>query len=293
MGYKFRMGSDGSGARLMRGVRFIERNIERRLSLAEVAAEAALSDYHFHRLFRARYGMAVMDYVRRRRLTQAAEQLLRTPAPIIEIAMNAAFESQAAFTRAFRRIYATTPGAYRSRGRDVPWMSVEPLNDDVLCALPELGRGSPSLRWCDELRVAGLEACFTGEARRDIPALWQRFAETMPRRLVPGARFIGLSDGSRIGREGLFRYHGRVGPGRRCAAPAGLTPRSLAAGIYLCFDFEGAPERLPSAIDYILGAWIPGSGQVLREAPSFELYDPDRRTPGTVRIDAVLSGRSV
>ena len=60
----------------MRGVDYIEHNIDQELTLAKVAAKSALSEHHFHRLFRARFGMPVMDYVRRRRITQAATALL-------------------------------------------------------------------------------------------------------------------------------------------------------------------------------------------------------------------------
>lgn len=257
----------------MRGVRFIERNIERRLSLAEVAAEVALSEYHFHRLFRARYGMAVMDYVRRRRLTRAAGQLLRTPAPIVEIALDAGFESQAAFTRAFRRIYGTTPAAYRCRGRDVPWRSVDSLSDETLRTLPELGRGSPRLQWRDKLRVAGLEAELSGERREEIPALWRRLGATLGGDATFRPRLVGVSDGSLEGRHGLFRYMAGIRLAARRPTPAGLTLAELSAGPYLTFTFNGAPSRLSATIDYLFGVWIPGAGQVLRQAPSFELYD--------------------
>jgi AraC-like DNA-binding protein/predicted transcriptional regulator YdeE len=285
MGYEFDMGDGGQSARLMRGVRFIERNIERPLSLAEVAAEAALSEYHFHRLFRARYGMAVMDYVRRRRLTRAAGQLLRTPSPIVEIAFDAGFESQAAFTRAFRRTYATTPAAYRSRGREVPWRSVEPLSDETLRTLPELGRGSPRLQWRDRLRVAGIEAELTGEGREQIPALWRGLGDRLAKDAAIRPRLVGLSDGVRGERHGLLRYMAGIRLGARIPTPAGLTLAELPAGLYLNFTFDGAPARLSATIDYLFGVWIPGSGQVLRQAPSFELYDANLPSREACRVE--------
>jgi AraC family transcriptional regulator len=262
---------DDTAIRLMRGVDYIERNIADRISLADVAAEAALSDYHFHRLFRSRYGVAVMDYVRRRKLTQAAERLVRSRDPIVAIALDAGFESQAAFTRAFRRIFHATPAAYRARGRDVPWLAAGALCEETLTTLVELRGGSPRLETVDTFAVAGLAATFAGDERSGIPALWERLAGLLGSAFRNADRF-GLSAAPFAAIQGTFEYVAAVALGAHEPVHPALTVRTIPAGAYVVFGFSGAPARLPAAIDYLFGVWLPGSGHALRWGPSFERY---------------------
>lgn len=255
--------------RLMRSVDYIERNIGQELNLAKVAAQAALSEYHFHRLFRSRFGMAVMDYVRRRRITQAATALLHSPTSILAIAMDAGFESQAAFTRAFRRVYHTTPAHYRARGRDVPWLSAAPIAEAALAMFPGLGKMQPRLETIEAFDVAGVEASFEGSGRARIPQLWEALV-----RIAAGANFakcdrIGISENDDAVMGGVLGYMAaiRLSPGRDVAE--GLTRRTLAGGTYLVFTFEGPFEQIPAAYDYIFGIWMPGSRHIVPPLPSF------------------------
>jgi AraC family transcriptional regulator len=263
---------DDTAIRLQRGVDYIERSIAERISLADVAAEAALSDHHFHRLFRARYGVPVMDYVRRRRLTQAAERLVRGSDAIIEIALDAGFASQAAFTRAFRRVFYVTPAAYRATGRNVPWLSASTLSEETLATLPELRSGSPRLEAIEGFRVAGLQAAFTGEGRADIPALWDKLVGLFDADAFRSADRFGISLPTFDALHGTFDYLAAVVLDDDEPTASVLTIAEIPAGSYVVFTFSGAPARLPAALDYIFGVWMPASDHILRGAPSFERY---------------------
>lgn len=273
--------------RLMRGLDYIERNIAGPISLSDVAAEAALSDFHFHRLFRSRYGVAVMDYVRRRKLTQAAERLVRTSDAIVEIALDAGFESQAAFTRAFRRVFHAAPAVYRSRGRDVPWLSASPLSEDTLATLFELRGGSPRMERIEGFQVAGLAESFTGEARSGIPALWARLASLLGTAAQKDAPRFGISVAPLAALQGTIEYVVAVECGGTGPCP-GLSVWTIPAGAFVVFTFSGSPRRLPAAIDYLFGVWMPGSGHVLRPGPSFERYPPGLVPGETIELEIWL-----
>nr|WP_232243041.1 AraC family transcriptional regulator [Paenibacillus sp. GSMTC-2017] len=92
---------------------YIEAHLEEELTLEDVAAAAAFSMYHFHRIFQQQVGITVVDYVRSRRLAGAASLLMYTSEAIIDIAFGCRFESQEAFTRAFKKEYGMPPGRYR------------------------------------------------------------------------------------------------------------------------------------------------------------------------------------
>lgn len=78
------------------------------------------SKYHLHRLFSQAAGMPIQEYLRRARLTQAARLLVKTNRPILEIALDCGYESQQAFSVAFKRAYHCAPAHFRRRGQFYP-----------------------------------------------------------------------------------------------------------------------------------------------------------------------------
>lgn len=98
---------------------YIEMNLCEELSLDEIADAAGFSKFYFHRIFQSEVGISVYDYIRKRRLASAASLLLATDIPILDIALTFRFESQEAFTRAFKSVYQLPPGRYRMTVRNL------------------------------------------------------------------------------------------------------------------------------------------------------------------------------
>ena len=87
-----------------------------RVSMTELATAVGVSPWHLARGFRSHLRTSPGDYVRRLRVEWAAERLLRTDAPVAEIAVAAGFSDQSHLTREFRRQLGVTPLAYRRAG---------------------------------------------------------------------------------------------------------------------------------------------------------------------------------
>ena len=85
-----------------------------------MAAAAHYSKYHLHRIFSETVGIPLHEYVRRRRLTKASGKLTGSCAPILDIALDCGYESQRAFTTAFREMYKLSPAEYRRQGNFYP-----------------------------------------------------------------------------------------------------------------------------------------------------------------------------
>lgn len=92
---------------------WIDQNLDKSLSIDEVAAKSGYSKWHLQRMFRAVTKQTLGGYIRERRLTLAAEALCQTQRPVFDIAMQYGYDSQQTFSRVFRRQYAQTPTAYR------------------------------------------------------------------------------------------------------------------------------------------------------------------------------------
>ncbi|MEO3946374.1 helix-turn-helix domain-containing protein [Gorillibacterium sp. CAU 1737] len=102
------------GRTIHMALQYIEDHLHEELSVEAVASAVSTSKYHFHRLFHASIGTPLGTYIRNRRLANAASELITTERRILEIALEHQFDSQEAFTRAFRKQYHMTPGLYRS-----------------------------------------------------------------------------------------------------------------------------------------------------------------------------------
>src|SRR5277367_2344185 len=93
----------------------IERNLNRDLSLAEIAQNCSVSRFTLAHAFGEATGRSVMDYVRARRLTEAAYAHAAGASDILDVALDSGYASHEAFTRAFRAQFGTTPDEVRRR----------------------------------------------------------------------------------------------------------------------------------------------------------------------------------
>ena len=105
-------------SRVTRIVRAIERHPDVRLTLGHLAREAALSPFHFLRIFERVTGVTPHQYILRVRLREAALRLVGETAKIIDIALDCGFADVSSFNRAFRAELGVSPRAYRLRMRE-------------------------------------------------------------------------------------------------------------------------------------------------------------------------------
>lgn len=97
-------------------VDYIEEHLDEDLSLDKLAESLNYSKFYIARVFVEKTGTSIYKYIQGRRLTLAAQKLVETKKPIIDIAYEAQYHSQQAFTLAFHQMYLCTPQVYRKNG---------------------------------------------------------------------------------------------------------------------------------------------------------------------------------
>jgi AraC family transcriptional regulator len=102
--------------RLNQALDHLESCLDQELDMAEVARIAAVSEYHFRRLFSALSGMPLPVYVRRRRMTLAGAEVLAGELTLLDVAVRYGYGSGEAFARAFRSVHGIGPGEARRTG---------------------------------------------------------------------------------------------------------------------------------------------------------------------------------
>ena len=96
---------------------WIEEHLEQPLTLADLAAQASLSEYHFARMFRQSMNMAPHQYVMQRRMIKAQNLICHTQQPLTEIALACGFSSASHFSHRVKSATGLTPSQLRAAQR--------------------------------------------------------------------------------------------------------------------------------------------------------------------------------
>lgn len=101
---------------IQKAINYIETNLlDEHLTIEQIAKSANSSVFHFQRTFSILTDMTISDYIRRRRLTLAAQELMNTDSKIIDIAFKYGYETPEAFSKAFRKQHHVTPSEARKK----------------------------------------------------------------------------------------------------------------------------------------------------------------------------------
>ena len=95
-------------------ISYIEKNLAEEISYEVISKIAGCSVYNFQRMFSYIADKPLSEYIRSRRLTMAAFDLLNSTERIIDIALKYGYESQDAFTRAFKNFHGVLPSSVRN-----------------------------------------------------------------------------------------------------------------------------------------------------------------------------------
>lgn len=99
-----------------KSIEYIEENIKEKLTLEEISKKIFLSPFHFHRVFTAFTGFSVMEYIRKRKLHLAIEEIKNKEKTILEIAVDYGYSTNESFSRAIQKECGKNPSEIRKNG---------------------------------------------------------------------------------------------------------------------------------------------------------------------------------
>jgi AraC family transcriptional regulator len=278
--------------RLERVFRWLADHLDDTLDLAQLADVAAMSPYHFHRIYHAMQGETAAETVRRLRLHRAAVELITGELPVTRIARRAGYGSQEAFTRAFKAAYGVPPARYRASFVPSPTLTgrsdrTGPTGtEDAM----ETVTYQVTIRETPALRVAALAH------RGDYMNIGSTFERLMAMAggqglLGPAARSFGIyyDDPASTPREAL-RSEACVTLSDGKMPNGELQVREIRGGRYAVTLHVGPYAELHFPYTWLYGTWLPKSGEEAADAPSIEEYLNDARVvpPSELRTEIWL-----
>lgn len=259
---------------VQKAIDFIESNLTEDITLSDVAQTINFSMFHFHRIFHAMVGETITDYIRKRRLTEAAKTLIQTDQRILDISLEYLYQSQEAFSRAFKKMFGLTPGQYRKRQQPLIYLEKKILTPDKLTHLQRRITMEPKIIQKEEFHVIGME--YYGDNKNgEIPAMWGEFInriQEIPNRVNLNTYGV-CSPIEKMTDESKFFYIAGVEVTCIDQIPEGMVAKTVPAAQYAVFTHKGSPDKLGQTYEYIMGTWLPNSGYKPMMSPDFEFYD--------------------
>ncbi|WHY78445.1 AraC family transcriptional regulator [Neobacillus sp. WH10] len=262
---------------LQRAIDYMEEHLLETISIERIAKEANVSVFHFQRTFAILTDINVGEYIRRRRLTLAAQELSNTSSKIIDIALKYGYDTPEAFTKAFRRQHGITPSQARNyRGKlksynrlmiQVSLKGADPMNYKIVDR--------------EGFQVVGVKrefSCVNGENLIEIPKMWNDVHED-----GTNDQLIELNNGQIKGVVGVCvdKSSNKSGPlidywiaaEYSGETPDGFMQLDIPASKWVVFEVHGAmPDAIQKAWKQIYSEWFPSNQYKPAGTPELEVY---------------------
>jgi AraC family transcriptional regulator len=250
---------------------YLESHLNEDLSLDTVADAVGISRFHLSRAFALVTGHSVSEYVRARRLSEAAKALAGGAPDILELAVAWGYGSHEAFTRAFRQRFGRTPEQVRAQCHTQTLELMEPMRMNTPNQHP---LAKPRVVRHDALLVFGITAAYNAgedQGTAGIPAQWERFRP-----------FLGNVSGQ-VGKDaygicyntdsaGHFDYISGVEVSEFPAQPAEFARLRVPPLTYAVFRHEGHISSIQASWGAIWQHALRDAGLQAADGPAIERY---------------------
>ncbi len=249
---------------------YIGQHLDDDLTLEQLSDISCFSKFHFHRLFTALTGLSLQQYIKWLRLKRAAHQLIvNKDQSIINIAMNAGFESHEAFSRAFKKTCGDSPSGFR---RNLNWSVWE----KPPYLLPKQGetKMNVEIKDIEKIRLAVIEhkgdPNKVGESVSKLIA-WAK-AQTANLKPSAGEAFAIAHNDPKVVSAAEFRFDLGIKIPENLKLSGEVVEKQLPAGRYATVMHKGSRDNIDKTIYPFYREWVPNSGQELGDLPCVFCY---------------------
>lgn len=245
------------------------------LSVQTLVTEVGYSRWQLQRTFLALTDVSLSAHVRDVKLSRAAQLLVGESRSVLDIALSIGFNSQEAFTRAFKSKFDITPGEYRKRGvlDDISFQLFIPKNKHWSKAMNIRIETKP------EMTLIGHQDFFNGHGMENannfdvIPKLWQRFSKAMQSITIQPEVTYGYFALSDQPERGQLTYIASLCEQEGAYNLPGTVTVVIPSQRYAIVPHHGLLADIGETLDAFWGQWLPESGYKMNGDVNIEVYN--------------------
>ena len=295
--------------RINRVIDYIESNLDKQLTLQELADVSCFSRFHFNRIFSSLMGETLFKFIQRLRLEKAATRLCGEKTPVIDIAMDCGFSNAASFSKSFKAFHGVSPSQWRAKSnRGQVQSNMGQFNSktgkESLSRLPytesinsigrynmDISKVRVEVKEREEVTVAYVRHMgpYAGDANLFAALYGQLCQWAGPRGFLEGEpEFLSIyHDNPEITEEEKLRISICLTVPEGTEAEGSVNIMKVPGGKYGVGHFEIDVSEYGEAWSYLCGEWLAASGYEPDERPCFEIMvnDPKDHPQGKHIVD--------
>lgn len=268
---------------IQKAIDYIEENLQNEIDLSACAKAAGYSSYHFLRIFKEATNLTPGDYIRKRRLSETAKEIMSGSGCVSQIAFMYGFNSKENFIRAFKSEHGILPTEYKKIGNSLKLY--EKITFDEKCTY----KIEPYITTLDDFEIVAYPC-----DEDYVPKFWNKYnCRKLSKRLSGGAT---CEDYGVTVVNPEFQYY----IGIRSEFAKGNTENTILVeipkGTYAVFQTPAANHfnfvnTIHETWMYINRVWLPNRGYEIKNTPSFETYIEESRSFSEKIFIPIIKGK--
>ena len=265
-------------------IEHINNNLDKKLSVTDLALISNFSPFHFHRIMKGLLGEPIGNFITRTRVETAARLIRYTNIEIQDIAYRVGYDSPSSLNKIFKQYYNVSPSEYRN-------------NKNITIMRPALNNYNIKLKDPKIVELSDRQVIYIniiGEYGNENynntwTKLWLFVKEN--KLFSRGIESIGLSyDDPKVTESDKCRYDACLTISKAVKASGEIGVKNIDGGKYAVFMFKGSYDKLGEVYDFIFGSWLVDSDYELRDVPVMEKYlnNPNRTSPERLKTEIYL-----
>lgn len=259
---------------MTRAIAYLEDNMTQPLNMEQAAAAAYSSPFHFQRLFHILMGVTVAEYVRRRRLTLAAQELL-SGEKVLDVALKYCYQTPESFAKAFKSLHGVSPMAAREPGVALKAFPRLSFHITVIGAVEM----EYSIIHKAAFKVMGKTTPITtknGENFKLVPGFWETcMTDGTDEKLCEQVGKMGMLGICMDFSQEMEQFTYMIAVEDNGNVPSGMTSVEIPEADWAVFPCIGPmPDAMQQVWKRIFSEWFPATGYEHDDKPELEVYPP-------------------
>lgn len=266
---------------LQKALDYMEENLLEDITIESIANQANASVFHFQRTFTILTDTSVGEYLRRRRLTLAAQELMSTDCKVIDLSYKYGYETPEAFSKAFRRQHGVTPSDARKHMGKLTYYNRLIIQVNLKGAEPM----KYNIVERESFQVIGMNREFSivnNQNQTGIPKMWDEFNANgtsdllfdLNNKETKTVLGVCVSNNSENTNQSIDYWIATEYEGNDI--PEGFQSLEIPASTWVMFEVIGPmPDAMQKAWKQIFTEWFPNSGYENAGTAEIEVYTED------------------